>query len=122
MIAPNFVSPPSRARWPPSSRTLRHPSQTRSRSGGNCGELDASKRRGGCVLDLDPDQLARRRRAGEVHSRVAARAASHKPGLRAALPFDKPFLGAADAFAIAAPGGALNADDQSLYSVTLDLV
>src|SRR4051794_10951304 len=121
-MAPNFVSPPSRIGCPPRSRTLRQPSQTRSRSGGNCSELDASERRRGCVLDLDPSQLAGSRRAGEVHGRVAAGAASEERLVGAAPSLDERVLDPADALAVAVLRHPLNDVDQTLDAVALDLV
>src|SRR5947207_11170125 len=176
-IEPKRVSPPSVVGWPPRSRTLRQPSQTRSRSvpiqvmlssswvastkpgaalvrgqgwlpwqgrgwfvaqrdrgaggglalpgwalGCNCGSLDASEGRRGCVLDLDRDELARRRRAGEVDGRVAARATAQALGVGAARAFDEDFLDAADALAVAPPGDALDDFHEALDPFALDLV
>src|SRR2546423_12235189 len=86
--APNRVVRPSSVGWPPSSRTLTHPSQVRTRSGCNWYGLGPTKRRGGRAFGADVDELARPGLAGEVHGRVAPRAPAQErrggaaPGLR----------------------------------------
>src|SRR3954465_14955413 len=121
-ISPKCVSPPSLVRWPPRSRTLRQPSQSRSRLRGNRGELLAVQglRRGG-IAGHAP-QLAGLCRAGEVHRGVAPRAAAQERlvGPRRAL--DEHFLDAADALAIPLARDTLHALDEPLDPVALRLL
>src|SRR5580765_2238517 len=121
-IAPKRVSPPPAVGRPPSSRTLRQPSQVRSRSGRNCCELGAFERgrRGG--LDRDRHQLPGLRSAGEVDGRVAAGAAAQDVGVGTARAFDEHLLDTADALAVASLGDTLDDLDQPLDPIALDLL
>src|SRR5256885_15382635 len=112
--APNRVGPSS-VGWPPSSRTLTHPSEVRTRSGCNWYGLGPTKRRGGRAFDADVDELARPGLAGEVHGRVAPRAPAQERRVGAARALDEHPLPPAD------PGlGALQRDAPAELDQALD--
>src|SRR4051812_44795577 len=114
MIESYRVSSPSSVGWPPRSRTLSRPSQTRSRLRCNGGGGPAPERRGAGVLDLDVDECSGRVRPGEVDGRVAARATAEQCWIGAARAFDEHLLDAADAVAVPLEGDALDDVDEPL--------
>ena len=62
------------------------------------------------------------RRAGEVHRRVAARAAAQERGIGPARPLDEHLLDAADPLGVPRGGDALHDLDQALDALALDLL
>src|SRR3954469_20120261 len=95
-ISPKRVSPPSVVRCPPRSRTLRQPSQARSRLRGNGGALRALKRLRRCCLDDHVDELSGLRGAAEVHRRIAPRTSTKQRGIRSRGSLDENLLDPAD--------------------------
>src|SRR4051794_35485756 len=120
-IEPRRVSPPSAVGRPPSSRTLRQPSQVRSRSGGNGGELLAFERGRRRGLDRHRHERSRLGRALEVDRRVPTRAPAQDVGVGAARSLDQHLLDATDALAVARLGATLDDLDQALDPLALHL-
>src|SRR5689334_8004124 len=106
------VSPPSSVGWPPRSRTLSSPSQTRSRLRCNGCELFALEGRGGGVVDADVDEASRRARPRKVDSGVSARPAAQDRRVRAARPFDEHLLDSTDAILVPLVRDALDDLDE----------
>src|SRR4051812_36132477 len=121
-IEPRRVSPPSAIDRPPSSRTLRQPSQVRSRLGGNGGELGALERRRGGGLDRHRHELSRLGGAAEVDGRVASRAPAQDGSVGAARALDEHFLDPPDTLAVARLGGALDDLDLALDPLALHIL
>src|SRR4051794_19048842 len=121
-IEPRRVSPPSAVGSPPSSRTLRQPSQVSSRLSGNGGELGALERRRGGGLDRDRHELPGLGRAAEVDGRVAPRAAPQHGRVRAARALDEHLLDPTDALAVARLGDSLDDLDQALDPLALHVL
>src|SRR5262245_44593751 len=100
-IAPYAVSPPSVVRCPPRSRTLRQPSQTRSRLRSNgcvLRSVEGLRRR---VFNEHVDELAGRRCPAEVHGRVATCPSAKERRVGARRPLDENLFDAADALLVA---------------------
>src|SRR5438552_11232501 len=119
--APYRVSPPSSVGSPPSSRTLRQPSQTRS-LGCSCGKVGPAQRRRGRACDRDRNELAGSGVAAEVDGRVSARPAAQELRLRAARAFDEHLLDHPDAPRVLFRGDPLHDVDELLDALALHVV
>src|SRR5207253_1898700 len=119
--APYRVSPPSSVGNPPSSRTLRQPSQTRS-LGCSCRKVCTGERRGGRTGDRDRNELAGSGVAAEDHRRVPAGAASQELGVRAAGTFDENLLDHPHPLRVSLRRDPLHHFDEPLDAIPLHLV
>src|SRR5262249_28385453 len=121
-IEPKRVSPPSEVGWPPRSRTLRQPSQTRSRLRSNGRELDASEGRRRGVFDPDLSESPRCGRAREDDRRVPPRAAAQERRIGPARALDEHLLDPADPGSVPPPRDPLDDLDQPLDPFALDVL
>src|SRR5215218_4193836 len=121
-ISPKRVSPPSVVPCPPRSRTLRQPSQSRSRLRGNGGALRALKRLRRCSLDEHADKLSGLGGSAEVDRRVAPRTSTEQRRVCSRRPLDENFLEATDALLVPSVSDALRDLDEPFDALVLHLV